>query len=68
MKHFVIGSDGKFNHAAFGDELIAELNLISVNGTLYTYSIDLFTKTMMKSMQLLLTGCLNLKSIKGGNH
>lgn len=34
----VIGSDGKFNHAAFGDELIAELNLISVNGSLYHYT------------------------------
>ena len=31
-------NDGKFNHAAFGDELISELNLISVNGTIYSYS------------------------------
>ncbi|MEI8200535.1 MAG: phage/plasmid primase, P4 family [Eubacteriales bacterium] len=31
-------SEGKFNHAVFGDELISELNLISVNGSFYTYS------------------------------
>lgn len=31
-------ADGKFNHATFGDELISELKLISVHGTLYSYS------------------------------
>ena len=31
-------TDGKFNHASFGDSLIEQYNFISVNGNLYTYS------------------------------
>ncbi len=42
--------DGKFNHALFGDQLISELKLISVNGDIYTYSGGIYVPKDINDM------------------